>query len=591
MLGMVHRLLALAPTNPIAVRVVTGASRRTRHLHLRAGFLGLMATILTLALLFTSSEGMRGLAASGAQAFTLVSYGQVLAICLLTPVFMAGAIAHESSPRTWDIMLTTPLSSAQIVLGNLLGRLFFVVALLLSTFPLFAVTQLFGGVSGGSIMGSYAIAASTAILVGSIAIMLCVTRVGGQRAVFAFYVSVVAYLFVTYGVDAGLRQPVGTMLDVTSTTVVTPLNPFLTLEVLLRSNRYVVPAEGGVWMTRPVLAQAILFLGTSLVLMAWSVLRVRLIGADERGSLGRVRQGPVRAPSGVWQNGIAWRELHTRNLGLGSLVTRWGFLAIGVAASAVPAILHARGTLNDAGFPVAVFIVVAAESVIVVLAALNASATAVTKEREDGSLDILLTTPIDPGAYLSGKLRGIVTYLWPMLAAPILGVVVAVAYSMACGLLVPLPGGPVRAPMILPELVVAFPMVLVAFTAFCVMVGLQWSVQSKGTIGSVFAATGVAAAVALVSGLCGLGLGGRVPVVGPFLAGFNPLAVLQLGLVPSELVASVTVASLTELFATRTALVAGAIAGSVGYLTIVVAIRASLRNRFMMIVRRLAGTS
>jgi hypothetical protein len=332
-------------------------------------------------------------------------------------------------------------------------------------------------------------------------------------------------------------------------------------------------------------------MGTALVLMAWSVLRVRLIGADERGSLGRVRQGSSRPPSEVWQNGIAWRELHARNLGLGSLVMRWGFLSIGVAASAVPAILHARGTLNDAGFPVAVLIVVAAESVIVALAALNASATAVTKEREDGSLDILLTTPIDPGAYLSGKLRGIVTYLWPMLAAPILGVLVAVAYSMARGLLVALPGGSVRAPLILPEVAIAFPLVLVAFTAFCVMVGLQWSVQSKGTIGSVFAATGVAAAVALVSGLCGLGLGGRIPVLGPFLAGFNPLAVLQLGLAPQDLFAALAVESLAELSATRAALVAGAIAGSVGYLAIVVAIRASLRQRFMTIVRRLAGTA
>jgi ABC-type transport system involved in multi-copper enzyme maturation permease subunit len=591
MSGVVQRLLALAPTNPIAVRVVSGASRRTRHLHLRAGYLGLMATILTLALLFTGSEGMRGLAARGAQAFTLVSYGQVLAICLLTPVFMAGAIAHESSPRTWEIMLTTPLSSAQIVLGNLLGRLFFVVALLLSTFPLFAVTQLFGGVSGGSIMGSYAIAASTAVLVGSIAIMLCVTRVGGQRAVFAFYVSVVAYLFVTYGVDAGLRQQVGTSLDVTSTTVVTPLNPFLTLEVLLRSNRYVVPAEGGFWMTRPVAAQAFLFLGLAVLLMAWSVLRVRLIGANERGSLGRVRQGGSRPASEVWNNGVAWRELHARNQGLTSLLTRWGFLAIGVAAAAVPAILHARGTLNDAGFPVAVLIVVAAESVIVALAALNASATAVTKEREDGSLDILLTTPIDPGAYLSGKLRGIVTYLWPMLAAPILGVAVAVAYSLARGLLVPLPGGTVRAPMVLPELAIEFPIVLIAFTAFCVMVGLQWSVQSKGTIGSVFAATGVAAAVAIVTGLCGLGLGREVSIVGPFLAGFNPLALLQMGLQPAAIASDTAVESLVEFSATRAALMAGAVAGAVAYLAIVVAIRASLRQRFMMIVRRLAGTA
>ena len=42
---------------------------------------------------------------------------------------LAGAIAQESNPRTWDILLTTPLSSMQMVLGNIFGRLFFVLAL------------------------------------------------------------------------------------------------------------------------------------------------------------------------------------------------------------------------------------------------------------------------------------------------------------------------------------------------------------------------------------------------------------------------------------------------------------------------------
>ncbi len=590
MAGAFARILALAPTNPIAVRVVTGASRRTRHLHIRAGYLGLMATILTLALLFTGSEGMRGLAARGAQAFTLVSYGQVLAICLLTPIFMAGAIAHESSPRTWEIMLTTPLSSAQIVLGNLVGRLFFVVALLVSTFPLFAVTQLFGGVSGGSIVGAYSIALVTALLMGSVAMMLCVTRVGGQRAVFSFYVSVVAYLFITFGADLSLRQPIGATSDVTTTTMMTPLNPFLTLEVLLKANRYVAPTEGSFWMTQPVFSQAALFASVSLALMLWSVLRVRLIGVGERGSLGRVRRGPAREASEVWHNGVAWRELRRCSQGAWAAFLRWGFLAAGVAAAVTPVVLHAGGQLNDASFPTALLVVVSAESIIVALAALNASGTAVTREREDGSLDILLTTPVEPGAYLSGKIRGIATYLWPMLAAPTSGVVVASLYVLARHQLVSLGASSISAPLILPELALLFPLLLVSCVAFCVIVGLQWSVQSKGTIGSVFAATGVVTAVALVTGLCGMGIGPRVPVVGPFLAGFNPLSLLALGLSPVRLTAASVPSTIGELSGIRVALAMGAVCGSAVYLATAFAMRASLRQRFMMIVRRLAGT-
>jgi ABC-type Na+ efflux pump permease subunit len=117
---------------------------------------------------------------------------------------MAGAIAQEASPRTWEVLLSTPLSALQIVLGNLLGRLFFILGLLFASLPLFALTQYFGGVPGRSILASYLVAACAATLVGTIAIALSVSRMVGKRAVFAFYVAVVSYLAITFGIDRAL---------------------------------------------------------------------------------------------------------------------------------------------------------------------------------------------------------------------------------------------------------------------------------------------------------------------------------------------------------------------------------------------------
>jgi hypothetical protein len=45
--------------------------------------------------------------------------------------------------QTYDILLSTPLTNGQIVLGSLLSRLFFVVALLVSGIPIFSITQIF----------------------------------------------------------------------------------------------------------------------------------------------------------------------------------------------------------------------------------------------------------------------------------------------------------------------------------------------------------------------------------------------------------------------------------------------------------------
>ena len=75
-----------------------------------------------------------------------------------------------------------------------------------------------------------------------------------------------------------------------------------------------------------------------------------------------------------------------------------------------------------------------AEAVIVVLTAVNLSVTAVSSEREDGFLDLILTTPIQPGAYLAGKNLGLVKYLMPMIALPVLSMLIISLYMYTGGL-------------------------------------------------------------------------------------------------------------------------------------------------------------
>ena len=141
----------LGPTNPMVVRIVEGGSRRRQHMLVRMAYLGLLVCLVVLGLLtggglLAENVGLNALARSGAQLFRWIAYGQVIGVCLLAPLFMAGAIASEQSGKTYNILLTTPLSNLQVVLGSLLGRLFFILTLLLSGLPLFAVVLVFGGV-------------------------------------------------------------------------------------------------------------------------------------------------------------------------------------------------------------------------------------------------------------------------------------------------------------------------------------------------------------------------------------------------------------------------------------------------------------
>lgn len=614
-------LLRLLPTNPICMRLVQGGSRRPRHLLIRSGYLGLMIFVLLAAMLpLGAGQSVREIATRGAQIFTLISYLQVGLICLLTPIFMAGAISQEANPKTWDIMLTTPLGNLQIVLGNLFGRLFFVLALLFSTLPLFAVTQYFGGVPGESIFASYAIAGSSSLLVAAIAVTLSVNRTAGRRAVFWFYTAVVMYLFITYAGDLRFRGLAPGAIREKLTTFFTPLNPFLALEVLLKSNVYVPHDMTGagaswitrMWLSRPITTFCWLCVVLSGVLIAYSTLQVRLIGSTtgsipwHRRLLGLGAQGAVERPArSVGHNPIAWRESAARGKTLAAIVARWGFVALGIGVGlTLIALYHFGGfdgktaQLQLENLQLAVVTVLGAEVVIIALVALNTSATAVSREREDGTLDLILATPIQPGAYLAGKLRGLIQYLLPLILVPTVTMLMLAVYVLARGFgrevmltNVPLPGTTTslaEIPLVLPEGAITLPLVLIPFIAVCVMVGLHWSIKSKGTIGSVIAAVLVAGVLAGVLGLCGLAAGKQIAVLGAVVTSLSPLN-LVIAIVKPALMIPKSLTSDPE--TGRIALFVGAAVAAAAYGLGVYLMHTTMKRSFMMTVRRLAGTT
>ena len=149
MLGITDYLYRLLPGNPILLRVVETGGKRRRDLFIRCGYLGLLILLVVLSIYNTNVDAgqpQAALAKTSAGVFQNLSTLQLGLVALLAPVFTAGAITQEKDSQTYDILLATPLSNGQIVLGSLLSRLFFVVILLVSGIPIFSITQIFGGV-------------------------------------------------------------------------------------------------------------------------------------------------------------------------------------------------------------------------------------------------------------------------------------------------------------------------------------------------------------------------------------------------------------------------------------------------------------
>lgn len=608
--ALLRWFLDLWITNPIIVRLVQNGSKRIRHLTIRTGYLAILSIALLWTLLVSAGSGSlsyRDLAAAGARGFEFLAYLQVGLICVLTPVFMAGAIAQEADPRTWNILLTTPLSAVQIVLGNLFGRLFFVLALLFASLPLFAVTQYFGGAPASSIFASYAVAACTTFLVGGVAISLSVLRLAGRRAVFGFYVGVVAYITVTWSIDHLVRPGTG------GVTWLTPLNPFLALESLLSPSSYPTPDAARLaqlpflrrlWFGSPVLSWCLGSSGLALLLTLVASLAVRAVaavnGASLRSGKGwRLRTRP-RNPRTVWRNPVAWREGAAR-AGIGvQRIGRWVFVVVaGVWAMVMLFKLH-QATMTVDSFRFALITTVLAELTIAALLAINLAATAVSREREDGTLDLLLTTPLTPQQYLSGKLRGVVAAIAPFLAAPLATLAIASLYILFNGFgsaaqsltkTVSLQNGAsIVTPIVMPEAAFTVPLVALPFFGFCIMVGLQWSLKSKGTIGSVGATVAMLGVIVGVVGLCAWQLGQSVPIVGPALSFATPATALQTVIYPEDIAYS-TLDSTAGLGGLRMSIIIGAIVVAGVYSIIVYALLTSMVRTFDMTVRRLSGSN
>ena len=611
-------LLRLGPTNPITVRLVQNGSRRTRHMYIRSGYLAVLIVVLLWSLLIGLGGNLsyRDLAAKGAASFMNIAFLQITLICVLAPVFMAGAIAQEASPRTWEVLLTTPLTAAQIVLGNLLGRLFFILALLFCSLPLFALTQYFGGVPGESILASYLIAGCAALMVGTIAIALSVSRMVGKRAVFAFYVTVVSYLALTIGLDQFfLGSAPGVRVN-----YITALNPFLTLWALLNPSTYTAAPEGsmrglGAWfLEHPVRTYCVICLGLSSLLLMISTFTVRaggvaMLSGDSGGvpwyrkMFGLAAAGAEhRAPRSVWTNPIAWREAAARNATMGRIAARWTFITLGGLFGVLLVILYNFGQLTTTDFRLAIMFTVMGEIAVTALVAINMAATAISREREDGTLDLLLTTPITPSQYLWGKLRGLIAYLLPMLAVPLGTLVVACGYILMCQTIDGFgPAGGVTytknmggstvltLPAILPEAALIMPFVVLPFIAACAMVGLQQSLKSKGTIGSVVVTVGFVGVGAGLFGLCAWKAGASINMLGPMLTSMTPATSLYAMLYPGDAMTESVAVAVSGLPTARVCAAGGAVLAAALYLIVVYGVHANMVRTFDVTVRRLAG--
>ena len=417
-------------TGPILDKELRVSSRRRRNFWLRSIYVLLMAIFIVVVWVSVVEYHQNAalqqarMAVAGKRIVMTTVLFQFVATQVLAVIMLSTAVSDEVYHRTLGLLMTTPITGLQIVLGKVLSKLLQLLLLLGITLPVLAIVRVFGGVSWEYLLSSFCITLTAVLLA---AVTSLTASIGNRRAyavivrsVFVlgcFYFAlpaVVAALFRVVqipglGLLGGTRSAVsrwgfGALLY---------LNPFYAIGET--TQRMLSPGQrsGFNWPLH-----CAVLLGLSLIILAWAVKVVRRValrqatGQIDLSLRPRKRRrkrrgvavaepeafGPVKRVVGP---PVIWKELRAPFVqGVNSRNSYIGLLMAVVAQLVTYWIAAREGMLDDSFVH---FCYVLLFVFMGVMFSVVFSATRVTAERESQTWPILLATPLRDRDILLGK--------------------------------------------------------------------------------------------------------------------------------------------------------------------------------------------
>jgi len=400
---------------PVFDKELRVSSRRRRSYVLRVGYIALLSFFILFAWYSTVAVRSSGpgvyrisrLSVAATQMTTTIVWFQFIVAQVLAVVMLSSAISDEVTTGTLGVLMTTPITSFQIVTGKLLSRLLQLMLLLAISLPLLAIVRVFGGIPWDYVISSVCITLTAAIFAGALSLLLSTVY---NRAYTVVIMVISGYLLFLGALPAVLLAS-GMIGSQTMNYPLALINPFWTM--VAASQKLSAPSMRIVsWP----LHCLVMFAATA-GLLAVAVLRVRKAALGDAFSSRRTlrlwrflkRRGIVDVEAQDTQikgyirpvtgRPIVWREMSKGFIGRGKGdVVIILSLAAAFVVMAVLMLFNRGGTNN-----ILPYYLVSGVSLIIMIRLAVFSAGSIAMEKEARTWPILLTTPLEDKEIIRGK--------------------------------------------------------------------------------------------------------------------------------------------------------------------------------------------
>jgi ABC-type transport system involved in multi-copper enzyme maturation permease subunit len=487
-------------TGPLLDKELRVSSRRKRNYVLRFAYVFFLTIFV--AIVWLSVVKFQGTAAyqksrmglAGKTIITTIVMFQFIATQLIAIIMLSTSISDEIYHRTLGVLMTTPITSFQIVIGKLFSKLLQLILLLAISLPLLAIVRIFGGVPWDYVLSSLCITLTAVIFAGSLSLffsirnrrayVVIIKTVFTMGVLYAFFPTVLGALLALLSRNfAPILRSLG---NVTPTLMVlfAHLNPFGAMSLNTATMMSPTMPAGIPSFYWPL--HCVFMLGCSALLIAWSMKVVRKVALRQavgqldltskhkyRKRKTALSKAPgVQEPAGLIRrvkgSPVLWKELRAPIIqgaeGRNSIIG----LAVTIAALLLTYATCAKEKCLDIDFTHIAYTLMF--MLIGMIFQMVLSATCITSEKESRAWPILLATSMNDWQILCGKAVGVFRRclpIWLLLTGHIL-LFVSVRY-------------------IHPIAIVHMFMLIAGMVVFLTSVGIYFSTRFKRTTTAVVA--------------------------------------------------------------------------------------------------------